>query len=255
MKYATELRIVHAMALLYTIISTLLISIGSFAGAVTLSVRREQLQRWLLSLVAVSAGTMLGAAMFHLLPEAAGEMSSEQLFGLVTIAFVLFFLIEKVLHWRHCHEDDCAEHSFGWMNLIGDSLHNVIDGLVIGAAFATSPSLGLVAAIAVIFHEIPQEIGDFGVLLHAGWSVRRALLANFLVATTSILGGIAGFLLAEQSGTFALYLTPIAAGGFLYIAASDLIPEIRKEKSGHGSIRSAAFFIAGLLFMFALSLF
>ena len=243
------------MSFFYTLLSTLIISLASFAGAMTLSVKRDILQKWLLSLVAVSAGTMLGAAMFHLLPEAANEMSAELLFGLVTIAFVLFFLIEKVLHWRHCHEDDCTEHSFGLMNLIGDSLHNVIDGLVIGAAFATSTSLGVVAAIAVIFHEVPQEIGDFGVLLHAGWSVKKALLANFLVATTSMLGGIIGFLLAEQSGTFALYLTPIAAGGFLYIAASDLIPEIRKEKSGHGSIRSSIFFILGLLFMFALSLF
>jgi len=243
------------MSFFYTLLSTLIISLASFAGAMTLSIKRDILQKWLLSLVAVSAGTMLGAAMFHLLPEAASEMSAELLFGLVTIAFVLFFLIEKVLHWRHCHEDDCTEHSFGLMNLIGDSLHNVIDGLVIGAAFATSTSLGMVASIAVIFHEIPQEIGDFGVLLHAGWSVKKALLANFLVATTSMLGGIIGFLLAEQSGTFALYLTPIAAGGFLYIAASDLIPEIRKEKSGQGSIRSAIFFILGLLFMFALSLF
>ena len=186
------------MPLLYTILSTLLISLGSFAGVISLSVRREQLQKWLLSLVAISAGTMLGAAMFHLLPEAAEETESSQLFGLVTIAFVIFFIIEKVLHWRHCHDEECAEHSFGWMNLIGDSIHNFIDGLIIGAAYSVSPSLGIITTLAVMLHEIPQEIGDFGVLLHAGWPVKRALLANFLVATTSVLGGIIGFLLAEK---------------------------------------------------------
>lgn len=241
------------MGLIYTIISTLIISLGSFAGALTLSLRRDQLQRWVISFVSVSAGTMLGAAMFHLLPEAAEHMEPNVLFGLVTISFVLFFLIEKVLHWRHCHLEDCEEHSFGWMNLLGDSLHNSIDGLVIGAAFAASIPLGTVAAIAVIFHEIPQELGDFGVLLHAGWSVKKALIANFLVATTSVVGGIVGYLLSEQSIAFALLLTPIAAGGFLYIAASDLIPEIRKEIGGHASVRSALLFVLGLLFMFALT--
>ena len=242
------------MPLLYTILSTLVISLGSLAGVITLSVRREQLQKWLLSLVAISAGTMLGAAMFHLLPEAAAGMESQTLFGLVTISFVIFFLIEKVLHWRHCHDDNCSEHSLGWMNLIGDSLHNFIDGLVIGAAYATSIQLGVIASIAVISHEIPQEIGDYGVLLHSGWTVKRALIANFLIATTSVLGGIIGFFLAAQSTNFALYLTPIAAGGFIYIAASDLIPELRKEKTGHGSIGTAIFFVLGLLFMYALTL-
>ena len=243
----------NGMSFIYTIVSTLLISLGSFAGALSLSVQRDKLQRWLISLVAISAGTMLGAAMFHLLPEAAEEMESSQLFGLVTIAFVIFFIIEKVLHWRHCHDEECEEHSFGWMNLIGDSIHNFIDGLIIGSAYVVSPSLGVITTVAVMLHEIPQEIGDFGVLLHAGWPVKRALIANFLVATTSVLGGILGYVLAEQSTLFALYLTPIAAGGFIYIAASDLIPELRKEKSGHGSVRSTIFFVLGLLFMYALT--
>lgn len=253
LQYATQLRIVRDMSLLYTIISTLVISLGSLAGVITLAVKRELLHRWLLSLVAISAGTMLGAAMFHLLPEAAEGMESQTLFGLVTISFVVFFLIEKVLHWRHCHEDDCEQHSLGIMNLLGDSVHNLIDGLVIGAAYATSPALGLVASIAVISHEIPQEIGDFGVLLHSGWSIKNALIANFLVATTSVMGGIIGFLLTEQSAAFALYLTPIAAGGFLYIAASDLIPELRQEKTALGTFKSASFFLLGLLFMFAMT--
>lgn len=242
------------MPLIYAICSTLFISLGSFAGVLTLSIKHEQLQHWLLSLVAVSAGTLLGAAMFHLLPEAAEGMDPQLLFGLVTISFVLFFFVEKVLHWRHCHEEDCELHSLGWMNLLGDSLHNFIDGLVIGAAYATSVPLGVITSIAVVSHEIPQEIGDFGVLLHAGWPIKKALLANFLVAVTSVIGAIIGFYLAAQSTVFALYLMPIAAGGFIYIAASDLIPELRKEKSGHGSIRSALLFVLGLLFMLTLTL-
>lgn len=240
------------MQFFYALASTLLISFGSFAGVLTLSMRREQLHRWLLSLVALSAGTMFGAAMFHLLPEALEQLEARLVLGLLTISFVLFFVIEKVLHWRHCHDEDCQTHTLGWMNLLGDSIHNCIDGLIIGAAFATSTSLGVVTSMAVIFHEIPQEIGDFGVLLHAGWPVKRALLANFLVAVTSVFGAIIGFFLAEQSELFALYLMPIAAGGFIYIAASDLIPELRKETTGHGSIRSALFFLVGLAFMYLL---
>jgi zinc and cadmium transporter len=241
------------MPLLYTLIATSLISLVSLSGVLFLVLKRVQLQRWLLSLVGLSAGTMLGAAMFHLLPEAAAELEAELLFGLVTLSFVLFFVIEKVLHWRHCHEENCDEHSFGMMNLIGDSLHNVLDGVVIGASFVASPALGIVATLAVLLHEIPQEIGDFGVLLHAGWPARRALLANFLVAATSMFGGIAGVLLAEQSELFSSYLIPIAAGGFLYIAASDLVPELRKEKTAHGSIRSFLFFVIGLGLMYALT--
>lgn len=252
--YATQLHIIAGMSFFYTILSTLCISLASFIGVFTLGIHHEKLQRWLLSLVALSAGTMLGAAMFHLLPEAAEELDPQSLFGLVTISFVVFFLIEKGLHWRHCHDDNCEEHSIGVMNLIGDSVHNLIDGLVIGAAFATDPTLGLITTLAIVFHEIPQEIGDFGVLLHAGWSVRKALIANFLVATTSVLGGVIGYLMAAQSAGFALLLMPIAAGGFLYIAASDLIPEIRKEKTGHGTIRTTSLFLIGLIFMYAITL-
>lgn len=242
------------MSLFYTILSTLVISFASFAGVLTLGIHREKLARWTLTLVALSAGTMLGAAMFHLLPEAAEALDPTQLFGLVTISFVAFFLIEKVLHWRHCHDDHCEEHSIGMMNLIGDSIHNLIDGLIIGASFAVSPQIGVVTTLAIMLHEIPQEIGDFGVLLHAGWPVKKALLANFFVAVTSVLGGIIGFFLAESSTQFAFILMPIAAGGFIYIAASDLIPEIRKEKSGKGSLRTTIFFLLGLSLMYGLTL-
>lgn len=242
------------MALFYTIISTLFISIASFAGVLTLGIARTKIARWTLMLVALSAGTMLGAAMFHLLPEAAEAMEPAQLFMLVTISFVIFFLIEKVLHWRHCHDDNCEEHSIGTMNLIGDSVHNLIDGLIIGSAFAVSPQIGVVTTLAIMLHEIPQEISDFGVLLHAGWPVKKALLANFFVAVTSVVGGIIGVLLAAQSENFATLLMPIAAGGFIYIAASDLIPEIRKEKSGKGTVQTTIFFLLGLSLMFLLTL-
>lgn len=239
------------MPIFYSILSTLLISLGSLVGVFTLSIKPKVLQGWLLSFVGLSAGTMLGAALFHLLPEALAELPANTVFLLVAIAFVLFFIFERVLHWRHCHEENCDQHNFGWMNLLGDGLHNFIDGLVIGAAFASSTQLGVITTLAILSHEIPQEIGDFGVLLHAGWPIKKALVANLLVALTSVIGAIIGAVLGSQSALFSVYLTPIAAGGFIYIAASDLIPEIRQEKLNRSSVRSLIMFVLGLVFMYA----
>jgi len=235
----------------YILYSTFIISLGGLIGVITLAVDQKKLTGFLLPLISLSAGALMGGAFLHLLPESADYLEPSQLYALVLTAFVIFFLIEKVLHWRHCHKGaGCDIHTFGYMNLIGDSVHNFIDGLILAAAFMTNPQLGLATTLAVALHEIPQEIGDFGVLLYSGFSKTKALMANFSVALVAVLGGLVGYFLSIYSSGFMAYLLPFAAGGFIYIAASDLLPELRKEQDGKKSALAFGFFIAGILLMY-----
>lgn len=235
----------------YIIGANLFISLFSLIGILTLSFRKEKLQKILLLLVSLSAGALMGGAFIHLLPEALENKTSESVFTIALISFVSFLFIEKILHWRHCHKEECGVHSFGYMNLFGDTIHNFIDGLILAAAFVIDIKLGLITALAVALHEIPQEIGDFGVLLHAGFTKGKAIIFNLLVALTSVLGGIVGFVLSQYSHNIVSILLPVAAGGFIYISASDLIPEIIKEKSLKKSTASFIVFTLGILIMFA----
>lgn len=236
--------------LAYIVIANFLISSGSLIGVFSLVLRKEKLQKILLILLGLSAGTQMGGAFLHLIPEAAEKLPLSDIFLIVLISFVIFYFIEKVFHWRHCHEKECKVHSFGYINLVGDSIHNFIDGLIIAATFLIDLRLGITTSIAIVFHEIPQEIGDFGVLLYSGFKRSRALLFNFLVALTAIMGGIIGYFLSFYVENFTTYLLPFAAGGFLYISTSDLIPEIRKEENVKKSLISFSFFILGILIMY-----
>lgn len=241
------------MGTLFLIILTnFLISLGSFVGVFTLAVKEEKLSRVLLFLVSLSAGGLMGGAFIHLLPEAAEKIEGGILYNIVLFSFCFFFLVEKILAWRHCHKKECDIHTFGQMNLLGDSVHNFIDGLIIAAAFLTDKNLGAATGLAVALHEVPQEIGDFGVLLYSGFGRQKALIANFLVALTAVFGGITGYFLSFYLENFISYLLPFAAGGFIYIAASDLMPELRKEASLKKSIFSFGIFLLGILLMFFL---
>jgi len=216
--------------------------------------KKDFLGRIVKFLVAFSAGTLIGGAFLHLMPEAAEELDTETLFGIFISAFAGFFLIEKLLFWRHCHKEDCPVHSFGYMNLVGDGIHNFIDGLVIAGAFLIDWQLGLATTLAIAAHEIPQEIGDFGVLVHAGFKYKSALLVNYLVALTVVLGGLAGYFFFSSLAAILPYVLPVAAGGFVYIAASDLIPEIRGERDVKKSAANYLIFILGILLMLAVKL-
>lgn len=240
--------------LIPALISAFLISLGSIIGIFTLAINKHKLSKILLFLVSLSAGTLMGGAFLHLLPEAVENLDPQSLFSTVLLSFVMFFLIEKIFHWRHCHKGECDIHTFGTMNLIGDSIHNFIDGLIIAATFATDIRLGITTSLAVALHEIPQEIGDFGVLVYSGYSRKKALLANFAVASTIILGVFTGFYISDHIHDLVNYLIPFAAGGFIYIAASDLMPEIRKETNLSKSLISFGTFILGVLIMYFTSL-
>jgi zinc and cadmium transporter len=243
----------HTLGLI--IAATFGVSFLSLAALLVLTFKKSWLHQSLLGLVALSAGGLMGAAFLHLLPEAVEHFPDSKLPFMVTLAsFVAFFLLERVLHWQHCHDDECEVHSFGYLNLIGDTLHNFLDGLIIAAAFLVDPQLGWITTLAIAAHEIPQELGDFGVLVHAGFSRKIAILANFGIALTAILGGVLGYFIGEASEHFVPYLIAVAAGGFLYIASSDLLPELRKEQQLSKTIVSFVLFVAGVLLVAAVGM-
>jgi len=238
------------MVLLNILIACFLISICVWVAVLFLFFRKETLSKITMFLVSFSAGALIGGAFLHLLPEASEGMEAEKLFFVVLFAFVSFFLIEKLFHWRHCHKENCEFHSLGYMNLVGDSLHNFIDGLVIASVFMVDFKLGITTTLAIALHEIPQEIGDFGVLIHAGFNKGKALVLNYIVATMVILGGVVGYFASFYIEDVMPYLLPIAAGGFIYIASSDLMPEIREETNLKKSIMSFGIFLLGIIFMY-----
>jgi zinc and cadmium transporter len=237
------------LEIVYIFIATLVVSLISFVGVVSLALKDNILNKILLILIGLSAGALMGGAFLHLLPEAVEANSELEIYLLVLVGFILFFLIEKLLHWRHCHKGQCDVHTFHYMNLVGDSIHNFIDGLIMAASYVVSIPLGITTTIAIATHEIPQEIGDFGVLLYGGFSKRKAILMNFVVALTAIVGGIFGFFLSSLINNIVIYILPFAAGGFIYIAATDLVPEIRKELNMKKYMATLLMFICGILLM------
>ncbi|MBU2523504.1 MAG: ZIP family metal transporter [Nanoarchaeota archaeon] len=237
-------------ALLWIVVSTLALSLISLVGVFTLSLRHSLLERILMFMVSLSAGALIGGAFLHLLPEALELAEAMNVFLLLIAGFSLFFFIEKVLHWQHCHKDHCEVHTFAYMNLIGDFIHNFIDGLIVASTFIINIPLGISTTVALALHEIPQEIGDFGVLLYGGFSKSRALLMNLLTGLSCVLGGIVGYFFSRYFESFSSLLLPIAAGGFIYIAASDLIPEIRKERNMTKTMINFGIFLLGILIMY-----
>ncbi len=237
---------------IYTLVSVLAVSLISFIGVVTLSINQKRLHKILLYLVSFSAGALLGDVFIHLIP----ELIENNLFNLNTSFYILggiviFFTIEKIVHWQHCHMPHTKAHThpFAIVNLVGDGVHNFIDGLIIGASYIINIPVGIATTTAVIFHEIPQEIGDFGVLLQGGFSRRKAILFNFLSALTSVLGGIIAIVASSKIPLISEALIPIAIGGFIYIAGADLIPELHKNFETKKSILELIAFIIGIAIM------
>ncbi len=240
--------------LIWIIFATFIVSSVSFVGAAVLVLSQTLLKKILLFLLALSAGTLIGGAFLHLLPEAIQSPGAnlQNVFMLVIVGFTIFFVLEKLL-WHRCYNRVCPIHTFAYLNLIGDGIHNFIDGLILAAAFVVGGvPLGITTMIAVAVHEIPQEISDFGVIVYGGIKPMRALFLNFATAVTAVAGGIIGYVFFPQPDGATTILLPVAAGGFLYIAAVDLVPELHKEPKTKKNVISFFSFLFGVGIMLAL---
>ena len=236
---------------LWILISTFLMSLIAWVGLLTLFLSEKLLKKIIFPLVAFSAGALLGGAFLHMLPEALNK--SENVLGIflwLLFGFCLFFLLEQFIHWHHCHKV-LSEHKtpVTYLILIADAIHNFIGGLAIASAFIVDIKVGLVTWLVCAAHEIPQELGDFGILIHGGWQKKKALLFNFLSALTIIIGGIVVYFLSIKIDI--TFLLQFAAGNFIYIACSDLIPEIKNKESIKNNLIHFSIFIAGILLILA----
>lgn len=241
---------------LYTLLSVLIVSLISLIGIFTLAINPARLKNWLLSLVSFSAGALLGDAFLHILPEMAknGELQNSGLYLLLGV--LIFFILEKFILWHHSHgEHEESVHSYTYLTLAGDGLHNLVDGMIIAGGFMVSPALGIATSLAVIFHEIPQEIGNFAILVHGGFSVAKALWYNFISALTAFVGAIATLLAFRNLETAPAPLLAVSAASFIYIAMSDLIPELHKEKNKKTAAWHLFWFILGIAVMWPLIFF
>lgn len=195
-----------------------------------------------------AVGSLLGGSFFHLLPESM-EAKEPSIFTYVLSGIAFFFIIEKFLHWRHCHKGQCDAHTFTYLNLIGDSAHNFIDGMIIAASFVADARLGIATTLAVAVHEIPQEIGDFAILVYGGFSRLKALACNLLSAVAAIAGAVIAYLSFERMEGLKDILIPFTGGGFIYIALVDLIPELHKQRKGKKLLVQAVMIGLGILLM------
>lgn len=244
-------------SLLYSVVAVVVVSLISLVGVFAISLKETTLDRILFILLSFSAGTILGAAYLDLLPEAL-ELFGEKQLSLatvyVTFGFLGFFFLERFIYWYHGHvhgyeskvDEKMTVKRFVYLNILGDAIHNLLDGVVIGASFLIAVPTGLAATTAVIFHELPQEIGDFGVLVYGGFTRCRALLVNFLSALTALFGVLFANYLAAQVENVVGPLIALGAGGFMYLAASELIPEMQKEKDFGRSVVQFGIFILGI---------
>lgn len=233
----------------YTLVSILIVSVISLIGIFFLSLDRSRLQRMLLLMVSFAVGGLMGDALIHLIPESFERLTPDLLTSMLILLGILgFFVVEKFVRWRHSHIVTSSDHlqPVVTLNMVGDGVHNLTDGMLIAASYAVSIPIGIATTIAVVLHEIPQEIGDFAVLVHGGLSVRKALLFNFASATMAILGALIVLVVGGVLESISLFILPITAGGFIYIAGSDLIPELHHEGRLSVSFRQFIFITLGI---------
>ena len=241
----------------YALASTAIVSLISLVGIFTIMVSARQLDRVVPLLISLAVGALFGDALVHLLPEAFEESGSTALTSLyVIVGILLFFLLERFLHWHHEHHTQSVNpvHPVAFVNIVSDGVHNFLDGVIIGASYLVSFPIGLATTTAVALHEVPQELGDFGILLHAGFTPRRALAMNFLSAGLAFVGVVISLLLGPNVTEYTAFMLPLTAGGFIYIAGSDLIPELHHEHHLAGSLAQFAMVVVGIGLMYALLL-
>jgi zinc and cadmium transporter len=232
----------------------LLMSAIALVGSLTLLLSQATLDRLIMPLVAFAAGSLLGGAFFHMLPAALAEAPAEpSVFLWALVGFALFFALEQFLHWHHCHRasSDCKK-PLTYLILLGDGLHNFLGGLGVAGVFLIDVRLGIAAWLAAAAHEVPQELGDFGVLIHGGWKKATALVLNLLSGVTFLMGGLVAY--AASARIEVGFLVPFAAGNFIYIGASDLVPEVNKHRSARTSLVHFLAFAAGIALLWGIRL-
>ena len=234
--------------LTWIIVFSVLGSIGAIAGSAVLLLLGEGLRRALVpSLVSYATGTLLGAAFLGMIPSGLRRAPPLPLMATVLGGIVLFFLLEKLILWRHCHDSECSVHGrSGPLILVGDAFHNFVDGVVIAAAFSVSVPLGVAASVAVIAHEVPQEIGDFAILLDSGYDRWKALLLNGLSASATLPGAVAAYFWFAETQEAVPYMLALSAASFIYIATADLIPGLHRQTSSAASLRQFLLMLAGI---------
>ncbi|MBM3246167.1 MAG: ZIP family metal transporter [Candidatus Omnitrophica bacterium] len=237
------------MTLAWILLSTFAVSLISLVGIFTLFINDKLLHKIIFSLIGFSAGALIGSAFLHILPEAVEKSKGISVFYYLILGLVLFFIMERYFYWRHCHDEKCSIHAFTYLNLIGDGLHNFLDGVIIAASFVVSLKMGIITTAAVILHEIPQELGEFGVLIYGGLSKQKALVYNFISALMAMIGALGGYFIADSLQGFSSFIMPLTAGGFIYIATSDLIPEIHRQSNLARSSLAFLAFLCGIGFM------
>lgn len=244
------------LPIIYSLGSVILVSLISFIGIFTLTLKHEKLDKLTSFLVALSIGTLLGDAFLHLLPETMADSDGSLFVWLWIIGGIMtFFILEKIVCWHHCHlpaESSAHIHKMGIMNSVGDGFHNFIDGVIIAGSFLVSLPIGIATTIAIVAHEIPQEISDFGILIYSGYSKKKALFYNFLSAAMAIIGAIITLAIGSAIDGIILYIIPFTAGGFIYIATADLIPELHKETAPQKSIKQILIILLGVSLMWAM---
>jgi len=247
------------MVLTYILASVVIVSLVSFVGVVTLYLRPKLLEKILFGLVSFAAGALIGAAFLDLLPESM-EKLGEKVFPYALLGVVVFYVIETFFNWYHCHYGHHHHHakvhvkSFAWLNLFGDAIHNFVDGMIIAAGYIVSVPAGIAITIGVVLHEIPQELGDFGILVYGGVKKGKALFFNFLSALTAVLGALLVYFFSGIADISA-YLVPFAAGGFIYIASADLLPELHKERNIPKAFTQLLFFMTGIAMIWVMTVF
>jgi zinc and cadmium transporter len=232
-------------------------SVGSVALAgLMLLLEDKKLEVVSTYLMYLAGGTLLGAAMLGMIPKAVIKLGPQPAMMTVLSGIMFFFVLEKVILWRSCHNKDCQRHQHAAVPiiLIGDAFHNAIDGIVIAASFLSSPELGVFATVSVVLHEIPQELGDFGILIKSGMSKKKALLLNILSGSTSLVTGIAAWFMLDTMRGFIPYALAFSASSFLYIALADLIPEMHRKTSIKDSILQFALIITGIVLIYIILL-
>ena len=236
------------MIILWIFIFSLLGSIGAIAGAALMLALPAVIRGRLLPyLISYATGTLLGAAFLGMIPAALEQSAAREILTTVLAGIVLFFILEKLVLWRHCHDSECMVHSQAApLILVGDAFHNFVDGVVIAAAFLISIPLGVGTAIAVIAHEVPQEIGDFAILLESGYSRYKALVLNTLSAATTLPGAILAYFWLENTRTLVPYILALSAASFIYIATADLVPNLHRRVKLKDALHQIALILLGI---------